>query len=30
MTVDFPHIPSVILNVLRVMDSITVDIGQLR
>ena len=28
MTVDFAHIPSFILNVLRVMDSITVEIGQ--
>ena len=30
MTVNFPHIPRLILNVLRVMDSITVEIGQLR
>ena len=28
MTVDFAHIPRLILNVLRVMDSITVEIGQ--
>ena len=27
MTVDFAHIPSFILNVLRVMDSITMEIG---